>query len=70
MNAATVLLKSIVKTKSTTPRPKGARIQDMLSAANRREMAAAGAFKLSKPMDEATARHLATQHQRHIKWAR
>ena len=68
MNAATMLLKSLIKT--TTPRPSGARIQDMVSTATRRELAAAGAFKLSRPMDPATAQRLTTQRVRHIKWAR
>lgn len=67
MNAATILLKSVLKTDST-PRPKGTRIQDMVSTANRRELAAAGVFKLSRPMDEATALHLAQQRTRLIKW--
>lgn len=68
MNAATMLLKSVIKTKPTACLSE-ARISDMVSAATRREMAAAGMFKLSRPMDPATAQHLAQQRVRHTKWA-
>jgi hypothetical protein len=60
------LLKSLTK---TTPRPKGERIEAMVSTTTRREMAAIGLFKLSKPMDPATAQHLTQQRARHQKWA-
>jgi len=69
MNATTLstnLLKSL--TTKATPRPKGERVAEMVSAATRRELSAMR--KLSRPMDEATAEYLATQRIRHQKWAR
>lgn len=63
----TTLLKSITK---TTPRLRGTRIEDLVSADKRRQLLVFAGRKLSKPMDSATAQRLAQQRVRHIKWAR
>jgi len=64
MNAQELTL-SLVK--SLAKPPSGGRLEQMVSAATRRELSAMR--KLSRPMDEATAGHLATQHARHKAWA-
>jgi len=70
MNAANNLLKSVTNTHtSRLPRPTRA-IEDLVSADKRRQLLAFAGRKLSRPMDPATAQHLAQQRRRHQKWAR
>ena len=63
---ATILLKSVTN-KTTTPRPTRP-IEELISADRRRHLLAFAGRKLSKPMDPATALHLAQQRTRLIKW--